>query len=173
MFGRWLAALALLAVIAGGAWFGLPESSKKLAVGDSVIDFSLPDLQGKMQNLPKGQPMLVNFWATWCPPCRQETPAMIQMYETYQAQGLKVVAVSVDRDLKQLHAFADEYHLPFDVRNDADSAVSTQYGVFRYPETFLVDKDGVIQAHLIGAIDWMSPSIQQKIQDLLAGQPLT
>jgi len=173
MLGRWLAVVALLAGVGVIAWFGLPESHKKLVVGDSVIDFKLPDLQGNMQNLPKGQPMLVNFWATWCPPCRQETPDMIKLYQTYQSQGLRIVAVSVDRDSKQLHDFANEYHLPFDVRHDVDSEVSSLYGVFRYPETFLVDKHGIIQAHLIGAIEWMSPSIQQKIQDLLADRPLS
>jgi len=173
MLGRWLAVVALIGLIGGGAWFGLPQTHKKLVAGDSVIDFSLPDLQGKMKELPKGQAMLVNFWATWCPPCRQETPDLIKLYQTYHPQGLQIVAVSVDRDSKQLKDFANEFHLPFDVRHDADSKVSSQYDVFRYPETFLVDKHGVIQAHLIGAIEWMSPEVQLKIQNLLAGRPLT
>jgi len=172
MLGRWLAVAAVFALIGGGAWFGLPDSHKKLAVGDSVIDFSLPDLQGKMKPLPKGQVMLVNFWATLCPPCRKEMPDMIKLYQTYQSQGFNIVAVSVDRDSKQLKDFVGEYQVPFDVRHDIDSTVSAQYSVFRYHETFLVDKHGVIQAHLVGAIEWMSPNIREKIEKLLADQPL-
>jgi len=172
MLGRWLAVLAIVALIGGGAWFGLPESHKKLEVGNQIIDFSLPDLAGEMKTLPKGHAMLVNFWATWCPPCRKETPDMIKLYQTYQSQGLKIVAVSVDRDSKQLHDFVDEYQMPFDVRHDIDSTVAAQYSVFRYPETFLVDKHGVVQAHLIGAIEWMSPSMRGKIEALLADKPL-
>ena len=172
MLKRWLAVGAMLLLVAGIAWFGLPESQKKVVVGDAVIDFSLPDIEGKLASLPKGKVMLVNFWATWCPPCRQEMPSMIDLYQKYEKQGLSIVAVSVDRDGAALQKFADEYHIPFEVLHDADSAISSQYGVFRYPETFLVDRHGVVQAHLIGAVEWMAPSMQENIKTLLAGQAL-
>ncbi|MDQ6994326.1 MAG: TlpA disulfide reductase family protein [Mariprofundaceae bacterium] len=173
MLRRWLVVGGLVLMVAGAAWFGLPESHKKIVVGNQIVDFSLPDLQGNMQSLPKGHVMLVNFWATWCPPCRKEMPSMIQLYQQYESQGLKIIAVSVDRDSKQLQDFVHEYQVPFDVRHDVDSAISTQYGVFRYPETFLVDKHGVIQAHLIGGVEWMSPNIRENIEALLADQALT
>jgi len=116
--------------------------------------------------------LVLNFWATWCPPCRQEMPSMVKMYEKYKSKGVAVVAVSVDRDGKALADFVREYKVPFTVLHDQDSAVSMRYGVNRYPETFLVDKHGKIQAHLMGAVNWMEPAIQQGIDRLLQGQDL-
>lgn len=172
MLGRWLFMGALVVVIAGVAWFGLPEAKKKVTVGNAALEFSLPDLQGKSQILPKGDVILLNFWATWCPPCRQEMPSMVELSKKYAAKGLKVVAVSVDRDAKALKNFVAEYKLPFLVLHDIDSAVAQSYGVYRYPETFLIDRNGHVQAHLIGAIEWMSAPIQKKIEDLLNDKDL-
>jgi len=173
MLGRWLFMGALVAVIAGVAWFGLPEAKKKVMMGDVALDFSLPDLQDKKHALPKGDVILLNFWATWCPPCRLEMPSMVKLSKKYAAKGLKVVAVSVDRDSKALKDFVVEYKLPFLVLHDIDSAVSANYGVYRYPETFLIDRQGRVQAHLIGAIEWMSAPIQKNIEDLLDGKDVT
>lgn len=173
MLGRWLFMGALVAVIAGVAWFGLPEAKKKVTMGDAALEFSLPDLQGKNQALPKGDVILLNFWATWCPPCRQEMPSMVELSNKYAAKGLKIVAVSVDRDAKALKDFVAEYKLPFLVLHDIDSAVSANYGVYRYPETFLIDRQGRVQAHLVGAIEWMSKPIQKNIEDLLEGKDVT
>ncbi|MDQ6967957.1 MAG: TlpA disulfide reductase family protein, partial [Mariprofundaceae bacterium] len=125
MLGRWLFMGVLVAVIAGVAWFGLPEAQKKVAVGDAALEFSLPDLQGNNQTLPKGDVILLNFWATWCPPCRQEMPSMVELSKKYAAKGLKVVAVSVDRNAKLLNNFVTEYKLPFLVLHDVDSSVSS------------------------------------------------
>jgi len=172
MLGRWLFMGALVAVIAGVAWFGLPEAKKKVTVGNAALEFSLPDLQAKSQMLPKGDVILLNFWATWCPPCRQEMPSMVALSKKYAAKGLKVVAVSVDRDAKALKSFVAEYKLPFLVLHDIDSAVAQNYGVYRYPETFLIDRNGHVQAHLIGAIEWMSAPMQENIENLLSGKDL-
>jgi len=172
MLARWLFMGTLAAVIAGVAWLGLPESKKKITTGDAAIAFSLPDLQKNMQGLPKGEVILLNFWATWCPPCRQEMPSMVALSKKYAAKGLKVVAVSVDRDGKALEDFVAEYKLPFKVLHDVDSTVSASYGVFRYPETFLIDREGKVQEHLIGAVDWMSAPMQKNIEQMLAGKVL-
>ena len=172
MLGRWLFMGSLVAVIAGVAWFGLPEAKKKVTVGNVALEFSLPDLQNKSQILPKGDVILLNFWATWCPPCRQEMPSMVELSKEYAAKGLKVVAVSVDRDAKALKDFVAEYKLPFLVLHDIDSAVSENYGVYRYPETFLIDRQGKVQAHLVGAIEWMSDPVRKKVEALLKGQDL-
>ena len=172
MLGRWLFMGTLAVVIAGVAWFGLPEAKKKVTVGDTALEFSLPDLQGKVQTLPKGDVILLNFWATWCPPCRQEMPSMVALSKKYAAKGLKVVAVSVDRDAKALKDFVLEYKLPFLVLHDVDSAVAESYGVYRYPETFLIDREGHVQAHLVGAIEWMSAPMQKNIEDLLNDKDL-
>jgi len=172
MLGRWLVVVGTLMGIAAVAWFGLPEAQKKITTGDQVLPFSLPNLQGELKALPENGVLVLNFWATWCPPCRQEMPSMVKMYEKYKSKGVAVVAVSVDRDGKALADFVKEYKVPFTVLHDQDSAVSMRYGVNRYPETFLVDKHGKIQAHLMGAVNWMEPAIQQGIDRLLQGQDL-
>lgn len=172
MLGRWLFMGGMVAIIAGVAWFGLPEAQKKITKGDAALSFSLPDLQGKSVDLPKGEVILLNFWATWCPPCRQEMPSMVELSNKYAAKGLKVIAVSVDRDAKALRDFVAEYKLPFLVLHDIDSKVAGNYGVFRYPETFLIDREGNIQAHLVGAVEWMSKPVQRDIEDLLKGHTL-
>jgi len=172
MLGRWAFVTLLLVGVVGAAWFGLPEAQKKITEGDVVENFKLPDLKGDLHSIPKGEVVLLNFWATWCPPCRQEMPSMIALSKKYESQGLKVIAVSVDRDATALKNFVDEYKIPFLVLNDADSVISSGYGVFRYPETFLIDREGRVQAHMLGAVDWMLPQIQGGIENLLKGKGL-
>ena len=167
MLTRWLAVAAIVLLVGLGAWVGLPEA-KKNSLGDGkAAAFSLPDLQGKMHGLPEGEVVLLNFWATWCPPCRKEMPSMAALHRKYAEKGLKVVAVSVDRDANDLAAFVREYKLPFQILHDVDSSVSHDYGVFRYPETFLIDRQGNVRYHLVGAVEWMSKSIITGIEGLL------
>lgn len=92
---------------------------------------------------------------------------MSALYRKYADRGLKVVAVSVDREASDLDAFVREYDLPFTVLHDANSAVSHDYGVYRYPETFLIDRQGYVRYHLVGAVEWMSDSIIKGIEGLL------
>jgi len=167
MLTRWLFAAGIILLIGFGAWLGLPEVRKDLIDDGKSLPFSLPDLEGKLQSLPQGEVVLLNFWATWCPPCRKEMPSMSALYRKYEGKGLQVVAVSVDRDAGDLAAFAREYDLPFTVLHDADSAISHSYGVYRYPESFLIDRQGYVRYHLVGAVEWMSDSIIKGIEGLL------
>jgi len=168
MLKRWLAMAGMLVAVGLAAWYGMPGSQPRAEPGRPALPFTLPDLGGEMQSLPTDGVVLLNFWATWCPPCRREMPSMATLYNTLKDKGLKVVAVSVDRDANSLAGFVREYQLPFQVLNDKDSAVSRQYGVFRYPETFLIDRRGVIRRHLIGAVEWMSDPVVREIEAMLA-----
>jgi peroxiredoxin len=165
---RWLLLLAIFTAIGSAIWFALPEAPASVRQGDYLTEFTLPDVKGVMQSVPKGEVLLLNFWATWCPPCRKEIPSMALLHDKYAAQGLKIVAVSVDQQRQDLVDFMKEYRMPFQVLHDADSAVSRQYGVFRYPESFLIDRDGKVLKHLIGAVDWMSEPIIRTIDGMLA-----
>lgn len=95
---------------------------------------------------------------------------MAALSRRFAAKGLKVVAVSVDKDAGDLAGFVREYKLPFTVLHDADATTSASYGVFRYPESFLIDRNGVVRYHLIGAVDWMSPQVLQGIEGMLNEQ---
>ncbi|MDX8395976.1 MAG: TlpA disulfide reductase family protein [Mariprofundaceae bacterium] len=167
MLMRWAIALSVVIMLGLGAWFALPDANPRVDRVGVASAFSLPDLAGKLQGLPKGDVVLLNFWATWCPPCRKEMPSMAKLHRKYADQGLNIIAVSVDRDRDDLSTFVREYNLPFTVLHDAESKVSHEYAVFRYPETFLIDRQGNIREHLVGAIEWMNPLILNKIEILL------
>ncbi|MES0370990.1 MAG: TlpA disulfide reductase family protein [Mariprofundaceae bacterium] len=167
MLTRWLTVAGIVLLIGLGAWLGLPEANKNMLKDDKAAAFALPDLQGKVHGLPEGEVVLLNFWATWCPPCRKEMPSMSELHRKYADQGLKIVAVSVDRDINDLSAFVREYKLPFQILHDADSSVSHDYAVFRYPETFLIDRQGKVRYHLVGAVEWMSEPIIKGIEGML------
>jgi len=164
---RWLLVVALLAGIGAAAWQALPKKAPPVKAGSSVIDFALPDLAGTTRHFPRGDVVLLNFWATWCPPCRQEIPSMVKLHHLLAPEGLKIVAVSVDQDRQQLTDFVREYQMPFQVLHDADSAVSHRYGVFRYPESFLIDRNGKVRYHLVGAMDWMGDEVITTIRGML------
>jgi peroxiredoxin len=127
----------------------LPPSNPDglLEVGDKALNFTLPDLEGNPVSLGdfQGQPVIINFWATWCPPCRIEMPELQTVYETYQDQGLVILALNQDEtaDIAKAY-FVDEMGLTFTPLLDDNSAISTAYGNFGLPTTFFVDGDGTI-----------------------------
>jgi peroxiredoxin len=169
---RVITAIGLLVVLAVGISSFMPEGVKPVAVGDPVKAIQLPTLDGKVQGIPKGEVVILNFWATWCPPCRQEVPSMVEVYEKLKDKGLAIVAVSVDRDKDDVVEFAKEQNMSFTVLHDQDSSVAREYGVFRYPETFIIDRNGVVRQHLNGAVEWTEPKFYDYILGLLA-EPVT
>ena len=168
MLKRWMAMVSLIAVVGLTAWYGMPGKQARLEIDKPSLPFVLPDLAGKMQSLAEGEVILLNFWATWCPPCRQEMPSMASLYNRFKDKGFNVVAISVDRDANGLAGFVREYQLPFQILHDKGSEVSHLYGVFRYPESFLIDRNGIVRHHLVGAVEWMTPEIISEIEALLA-----
>lgn len=168
MNARVIAAVVLLVAIAAGVANFMPEGVKPASVGDQVKAFQLPNLKDELQNIPKGKVVLLNFWATWCPPCRKEIPSMVDIYDKLKSKGFEIVAVSVDRSKSDVEKFVAEQAMLFTVLHDKNSSVSQQFGVFRYPETFIVDRNGVIRQHLNGAVEWTEPNFYNYIEKLLA-----
>ncbi len=164
---RWLIVISILVVLAAGFWFALPEAPGTMREGDQITNLNLPDLQGAMQTLPKGEVILLNFWATWCPPCRKEIPSMVKLHKKLSSQGLRIVAVSVDKNRDDLENFVKEHQMPFMVLHDADSIAARQYGVFRFPETFLIDRQGRVRHRLVGEVEWMSEPMIQILTQML------
>ena len=103
---------------------------------------SLEDIQGKV--------VLVNFWATWCPPCRLEMPAMQALYARYQDQGFEILAVNLQEQDDQMSAFVDEMGLTFPVIVDRAGDLSSAYKVTSLPTTFIVDREGIIRDRIVG-----------------------
>ena len=168
----WLA-IGIVVLLAGGA-FAMTRAHDGGVVGvDSkapdyeVVDLSTGD-SVSLRDRYKGSVTLVNFWATWCPPCREEMPAMEALYKDYQARGFKIAAVSIDEGGEEaIKAFAQELGLSFDILHDKSGAIQGVYQTTGVPESFLVDREGRIVRRLIGSHDWNSPSNRDLIDRLL------
>ncbi|MGH7318256.1 MAG: TlpA disulfide reductase family protein [Candidatus Rokuibacteriota bacterium] len=116
-----------------------------------------------------GKVIVLNFWATWCPSCREEMPAMEHVYRRFRDRGLVVLAVSVDADGETaVPAFLKERDLTFPVALDPGMRIAGQYGVRALPATFLIDRKGRIIARAFGAREWDSPDAIAVLEQLLA-----
>lgn len=160
----------VLAMVAGGVLLvrNSPDNYG-VAVGREAPDFTAVDLATgdsvSLREHYKGQVTLVNIWATWCAPCREEMPAMEAAYKELAPRGFKVAAVSIDEgDVEPVRAFAAELGLTFDILQDRSGRIQQVYQTTGVPESFLLDKDGVIVKRIIGAHDWSS----QLNRDLVA-----
>ena len=122
--------------------------------GELAPDFVLPRLDGSVQKLSnfRGSVVLVNMWATWCPPCIAEMPVLNEIARAYESRGLVVLGVAGDDDSQDVLDFIEQDPLAFPVLLDPGGAVGTQYGITGYPETFLVDREGRLQRKFIGPL---------------------
>ena len=134
-------------------------------------DFTLPDLEGNQISLStyKGRVVLLNFWATWCPPCRLEMPTMEKAYRKYRDKGFEVVAVSVDAGPKSsVKSFLRELGLSFQVLLDPDMETLRAYRGFSLPMTVVIDRQGVIRSRELGYRDWSDGESTKLLQRLLS-----
>lgn len=140
-------ALLFGSIIFGGllVWSGRVENPESLGI--PAQDFSLADLDGNVHTLSdyEGQVVIINFWATWCRPCRSEMPALQAVYEEYQDEGLVLLAVNQDESPSTISSFIAEYGLSFPILLDDTLQVSRQYEIEAYPSTFFIDRRGRIR----------------------------
>ncbi len=167
----WLAPLLLLlAVFVYGMLTKQPAGPPAPQVGRPVPDFTLPDLQGRPIQLSalRGKVIFVNVWATWCPPCIDEMPTIQQLYDRLHARGLEVLAVSIDALGAQVVApFARKYQLTFPILLDPKGIVERLYHTGGVPESFIVDKQGLLVQKVIGPRDWTHPQLLALFERLL------
>ena len=130
-------------------------------------DFTLPTLDGEDITLSdlRGRAVLINFWATWCPPCRLEMPAMQRVYERYKEEGFVVLAVNFREGQEQVKPFVEELGLTFPVLLDEKGNVASQYRVIGLPSSYFVDKEGRIQTVQVGAMSeaFMEEQVQRLV----------
>lgn len=131
--------------------------------------FILNDVSGKSHNLKsyQDQVVLVQFWATYCAPCRTEMPSMNRLQKQLQKQGFKILAINMAEEKQELEKFIAEVKPEFTILLDSDGAVLQQWKVFAAPASFLLDKKGEIQYVLYGGVEWDSPEIIKVIATLL------
>lgn len=134
-------------------------------------DFTLADVDGEESRLSdyRGKVVMLNFWASWCPPCRHEMPSMQRLYEKYADQGLVVIGVNQWEDEDLVFEFVGrlEPEPTFPVLLDRDSKVAEQYGVKGLPTTWLIDREGKLRYRAMGGRDFDHPAIEALIQSLL------
>ncbi|MBI4699387.1 MAG: TlpA family protein disulfide reductase [Nitrospirae bacterium] len=138
-------------------------------VGKKRPDFSADDLSGKSVSLSsfEGRPILLNFWATWCPVCREERPHLNSLYKEYKNKGLVIIAVSTDRSPQHVKTFLRKIPMEFVILHDGNKRASEAYGVYSLPTSFLIDSKGVIKHKLMGAINWTDSGPRKMIDELM------
>ncbi len=162
--------LAVLALSLGAC-----NTPTPLQIGGDAPDFTAVDLAtGKTVSFRehyRGSVTLVNVWATWCGPCKEEIPALDSLYRALAPQGFRIAAVSIDDgDSSKVQRFIDDFHVGFDVLHDREGRIQQIYQTTGVPESFLVDKDGKILRIVYGAAQWTSPSNRRIVQEIL-GEP--
>jgi cytochrome c biogenesis protein CcmG/thiol:disulfide interchange protein DsbE len=107
----------------------------------------------------KGQIVVLNFWATWCPPCIEEMPSLVQMQQRMKAKGVTVLAVSVDVNEGSYQRFVKDHNVNLLSVRDGDGKSNALYGTFKFPETYIIDRSGIMRRKFIGAVDWTEPDV--------------
>jgi peroxiredoxin len=146
---------------------GCYSSTRPQHIGSHAADFTLQDSERKVTlSQYRGQIVVLNFWATWCPPCVEETPSMVAMQQQMKDKGVTVLAVSIDVDQNAYDRFLRQYRVNYLTVRDPERKVSDVYGTFGWPETYIIDQKGIIRRKFIGAVDWTSPEIVQFLTTL-------
>jgi cytochrome c biogenesis protein CcmG/thiol:disulfide interchange protein DsbE len=167
----WL--LVIIGVLSLLAAFPLAEETsgaeQRPQVGFAAPHFSLKALDGSTYRLEgkRDKPLVVNFWASWCGPCRLEAPDLKKVYEKYKHQvDLYAVNLTKEDDWEAIRRFVQEFELPFPILLDEAGAVADRYFIQAIPTTFFVDKNGVIRHVVLGMVD--ADTLERQVQTLLA-----
>ncbi|MDR1419414.1 MAG: TlpA family protein disulfide reductase [Treponema sp.] len=136
----------------------------------SPVDFTLPVLAGGKQRLSdlKGKVVFLNFWATWCGPCRSEMPSMEALYRRFRDSGLEVLAVNCAENRRDVVDFMKNNGLSFPAVLDESGEASGRYGIRAIPTTYILNRDGEIILKVTGSMDWNTPKIIAAFETLLA-----
>ena len=139
---------------------GCYSGSRPPRIGESAPDFSLQDSTRTVALHDfKGKVVVLNFWATWCPPCVDEMPSLVQMQSRLHDKGVTVLAVSVDVDENAYNKFLKDHAVDLLSVRDPNQKSNSLYGTFKYPETYIIDRDGVVRRKFIGPVNWTQPEI--------------
>ncbi len=163
-----LLSVTLLLSVNLDAQFFSPFEVDKL-VGKKAPEFKAKDLSGKSVSLSsfKGKPILLNFWATWCPYCREERPYLNSLHKEYKDKGLVIIAVSVDKSEETMRKFLKKMPSDFIILHDNDNAASGPYGVYSLPTSFTVDRNGIIKGKFLGVRNWTDSNSKKVIEELI------
>ena len=165
-------ALTVLVIILSLKLNDSVEFSNQVAIesGIPAPDFTFPGLDGKMVSLSnyKGKVVLVNIWATWCPPCVKEMPSMEKLYRKFKRENFEILAVSIDETgPKAVAPFMEKTRLTFPALIDSKGAIKPVYRITGIPESFIIDKQGLLIKKIVGPVDWAAPKVFRFISSLI------
>jgi peroxiredoxin len=150
------ALIALLTLLLAGCYSG----SRPPRIGTTAPDFSVQDSDRQVTlSQFHGKTVVLNFWATWCPPCVEEMPSLVEMQQRMTDKGIRVLAVSVDVDEGAYRRFLKDHKVDLLTVRDPSHKSSDLYGTFKYPETYIIDSNGILRRKFIGPVDWNTPEI--------------
>jgi cytochrome c biogenesis protein CcmG/thiol:disulfide interchange protein DsbE len=166
---KWL--LGLAAVLAAALiWVVYPTLEQRIVnAGDTAPDFKVVTDGGKTVSLSNfgGKLLVLNFWATWCPPCINEVPSLDAFQKEFKDKGVVVLGVSIDKNEKLYKRFLDRFRISFETTRDPDANISAEYGTFQFPETYLIDSHGKVVEKIISDQNWMDPQFIEHIKKML------
>ncbi|UCD77912.1 MAG: TlpA family protein disulfide reductase [Desulfobacterales bacterium] len=140
------------------------------AVSLPAPDFTLPGLNGRLVSLSdyRGKVVVVNVWATWCLPCVEEMPSLEKLYREFKDENFEILAVSIDSGgIAAVAPFMKTHGLTFPALIDTQASIRDSYKITGVPETFIIDKKGILVKKVIGPLDWSSPEILRYIRKLI------
>jgi peroxiredoxin len=173
MIGKIIGGLAFLGAVAVLCVFAMPtyRQGEPSVAGRMAPDFAL-QLNGKPARLQdlRGKVVVLDFWASWCPPCVEETPALIELQRRIADRGGMVLGVSMDDDPNAYEAFLKEHGVNFPTYLDSSKAIPATYGTSMYPEAYIIGRNGRIVRKVVGPQDWTSPDLLAAFDTLLKTQ---
>lgn len=171
---QYFVALGIGVLLLGVVLYLFPPATQEINFvkeNTAALPFELPyvDKEGTLswEKDLKGRVVLLNFWATWCAPCLEEMPAMHRLHEKLEAEGLTVVAISEDDHVYLPKNYALEQKFSFPVLFDDDHRVASRWGTFKYPETYIIGRDGLVKRKLFGPAEWDNDAAVEYFRELL------
>ena len=163
--------IAIGLCLAGLAWSVYGTFHERIIVaGDTAPDFSITTDAGRTITRSNfgGKLLVLNFWATWCPPCIEEMPSLNQFQKTFADKGVVVLAVSVDQNAQAYSQYLARLKPAFQTARDPEGGISADYGTSKYPETYVITPNGKVVEKIISNRDWTDPAFVNEIKSLLA-----
>jgi thiol-disulfide isomerase/thioredoxin len=160
---RTFLAVLFLTLLLAGCYSGtrpprIGGAAPPFVIKDGSREITLSQFHGKV--------LVLNFWATWCPPCVDEMPSLVQMQQKLKNQNVEVLAVSVDVDGSAYQKFLKDYNVDLLTVRDVEQRSNQLYGTFKFPETYIIDQNGLLRRKFIGAVDWNTPEIMDYLKKL-------
>ena len=157
----------ILLIAAAMSFSACNPSSAPPKIGTVAPDFTVQDVDRKVTlSALRGKTVVLNFWASWCGPCIAETPSLVAMQNRLRDQNVVVLAVSIDEDDSAYHRFIKEQNMNMLTVRDAEKKSNDLYGTHVFPETYIIDRKGVLRRKVIGEMNWIAPEMTDYLTKL-------